>query len=1085
MLRIAKVAAVLVCGMVFMGKSAMGASGLQAGDLRCEYKANPLGIDTPSPRLSWTVASSQRRQRQTAYQVLVAESPEVLKADRGTVWDSGRVQSDQTVCVVYAGEPLKSLGVYYWKVRLWDRDGTPGPWSAPAVWQMGLLDPQHEWQAQWIGMKDRPVNLYQQQDSAAEQVVKACRWVWLPNEGDPTQAVPAGTRYFRKTFVLDSVASIEQARLYLAADNNAQVFVNGQPLTGAVGFPQAAAFDVKDALQAGPNVFAIAVRNEGDRANPAGLLGVAVMTYADGKTQAVRFDESSKCAPQAADGWQTVAFDDTGWETVVAFANNGDQPWGEVRLSSLTLRAPVYLRGTFETTKSVRRATALVSAMGLATVSINGQSIGEDYFVPGWTDYRRRIYYVQYDVTDRMRRGENVIAGMVADGWFAGYVGYGRQRDHYGRDVRLAVQLHVEYADGSRQMVVSDANWKVSTGPTLDADFLMGQTYDARRELTGWDRPGYDDSAWQPVVTGTPFSPQIQAYPGVTVKVFKEFSPVRITEPAKGVYVFDMGTNLAGVARLKVRGKPGDTVVLRFAERLNPDGTIYTTNLRSARATDTYVCKGQGLEIWQPRFTFHGFQYVEVTGYPGVPGKDAITAVELTSSTPVVGSFACSDPMLNQLYHNICQTQRANFIDVPTDCPQRDERLGWTGDAQVYIAAACYNTDVQAFFTKWLTDLADAQRDDGQFPKFAPIPPKMAGDDGGPGWADAGVICPWTIYQVYGDRRLLERHYEGMKRFIAFCKKRSTDELLPPRQFHCFGDWLNINDNTPNEVIYMSYFAYSTYLTARAAEALDKTDEARQYDALCEQIKAAFNKAYVDDDGKISGDSQTAYVLALAHDILEGRRKQQAAEHLIRKIRDNNWHLSTGFLGTKDLMHVLSKIGRYDVAYRLLHNETFPSWGFAIKHGATSIWERWNGWTPEHGFADPGMNSFAHYAYGAVGQWMFENIGGIRTDEPGFGHIVLSPRLDETLTWADVRYTSIRGPIVSRWEKADGVLEWEVQIPANTTATVAVPTSDAASVRESNRPLSQAEGIEVVGFQDGAVVLHVGSGTFRFRSVLP
>lgn len=1054
-------------------------STLQVQTLRCEYRVEPLGIDTPAPRLSWTVSSPERGQVKTGYRVLVADSPDALKADQGTLWDSGKEQSDETICIVYGGKPLTSLMRCYWKVKVWGKDGVESDWSETAMWQMGTLA-EGDWKAQWVGMDNRPVNLALGPKADAD-VLKGSRWIWTPGEGDPAQGVPAGVRYFRKTFDLKDGAKVQQATLYIAADNSAQVFVNGTALDVRVGYSHAASLDIQDALRPGTNVFAIAARNDGNHPNPAGLLGKAVIMFTDDSRQIIPIDGSWTCFNRRIDGWQAAAFDDSGWNDAAAFADNGDRPWGEIGLSVLKLPAPVHLRRTFTADKPLRRATALVSAMGICQVSINGEPVGEDYFVPGWTDYIKRIYYVQYDVTGHIRAGENVIGGVLADGWFSGHIGWGYRREHYGRNPRLALQLHLEYDDNTTETVVTDGSWKVATGPTLEADFLMGETYDARRELSGWDRPGFDDSAWAKVAVGSSLRPRIQAYPGHTVQIFKEITPVSVTEPVKGAYVFDMGTNLAGVARLKVRGKGGDAIVLRFAERLNPDGTIYTDNLRSARATDTYICKGGGPEVWQPRFTFHGFQYVEVTGYPGVPDKEAVTAIELTSATPVVGSFACSEPMLNQLYRNICQTQRANFIDIPTDCPQRDERLGWTGDAQAYIRAASYNNDVQAFFTKWLVDLADAQRADGQFPQVAPL--KVVDDDGGPGWSDAGVICPWTIYQVYGDRRLLARHYEGMKRYIAFCKNRTTEDLLPPSQFHCFGDWLNINDDTPKDVIYLSYFAYSTFLTARTAEVLEKPEEARHYDALFERIKAAFNKAYVAEDGKIKGDSQTTYVLALAHDLLDGERKQQAAEHLIRRIRDNNWHLSTGFLGTKDLMHVLSRIGRHDVAYRLLHNDTFPSWGFSIKHGATSIWERWNSWTPE-GFGDVGMNSFSHYTYGAVGQWMFENIGGINTEGPAFKHIVLHPRPGGKLTWANVRYDSIRGPIASHWKKADGVFEWEVQIPANTTATAVVPTTDITSVRESGNPLTAVHGIEKVQDLPDAAVLNLVSGTYRFRTTI-
>ena len=1056
---------------------------LQVETLRCEYRVNPLGVDTAAPRLSWTVASGQRGQNQTAYQVLAASSAEKLKANVGDLWDSGKVVSSETIGVIYAGKPLVSLMECHWKVKVWDKDGAESKWSEPAEWTVGLLTPQ-EATAQWIGMENRPLNVYGGTGADAE-LLKDCRWIWAAGEGNPAEAVPAQTRYFRTSFMLQEGAKAASAVFYLAADNRADWYLNGTKMKGFSGFSQVAKLDFLPSLKPGRNVIAIAVQNEGDNSNPAGLLGKAVITYADDSRQILPVDASWKCFDKNVDGWQAAAFDDAGWKDAVAFAANGVRPWGDIKLESLTLPAPTYLRQSFKAEKPVRRAIAMVSAMGICDLFLNGQRVSDNFFTPGWTDYTRRVYYTTYDVTERIGRGENVIGGILADGWFAGHIGWGRQRDHYSRDTRLAVQMLVEYADGSTQVIVSDGTWKTTTGPILDADFLMGETYDARRELTGWDKPGYDDSAWSKVITGSSLEPQpqIQAYPGSTVQVFQEISPLTRTEPEKGTYVFDMGTNLAGVVRLKVKGKAGDTVVLRFAERLNPNGTIYTENLRQARVTDTYVCKGGGVEVWQPRFTFHGFQYVEVRGYPGVPGKDAVTAVEITSATPEAGVFSCSEPMINQLYHNIRQTQRSNFIDIPTDCPQRDERLGWTGDAQVYVNTACYNSDVQAFFTKWLVDLEDAQGEDGQFPKVAPV--KVGGADGGPAWADAGVICPWTIYKMYGDSQLLERHYGAMKKFIAFCKGRSTAELLPPKDFHCFGDWLNIDDDTPKEVIYTSYFAYSTFLTARAAEALGKTAEAAEYDALFERIKAAFNTAYVAADGKIKGDSQTAYVLALGHNLLDAERQKQAAEHLIRKIREKNWHLSTGFIGTKDLMLVLSQIGRNDVAYRLLHNDTFPSWGFSIKHGATSIWERWNGWTPEKGFGDPGMNSFAHYSFGAVGQWMFENIGGINTDGPAFKRIVLRPQPGGKLTWAKVQHETIRGPIVSNWKWAKGVFDLEVHIPANTTATLVLPTSDAQSVRESGKPLAEASGIKTTGVKAGTVVLELDSGVYRFRANLP
>ena len=681
-------------------------------------------------------------------------------------------------------------------------------------------------------------------------------------------------------------------------------------------------------------------------------------------------------------------------------------------------------------------------------------------------------------MTDLLKNGPNACGIELADGWFCGYIGYAHQRDYYGKTPRARVQLHLEYTDGSQEDLGTGANWKAATGPVLNTDILKGENYDARLETPGWDSATFDDHAWAAVNVGADVSPVLQAHPGPPVRAIQEFTPQSITEPRAGVYVFDLDQNFAGVARLSIREKPGQKITLRYAERLNPDGTIYTANLRSATATDSYICRGDGLETWVPNFTFHGFQYIEVTGLTRKPGRDAVTGIALSSDTPVAGDFDCDDTMLNKLHKNIYWTQRANFIDIPTDCPQRDERLGWMGDAQIYCHTATLNADVQAFFTKWLVDVDDAQRADGEFPMVSPL--KVAGDDGGPAWADAGVICPWTIYETYGDRRELERHYPAMCRFIEFCRNRSTPDMLPPAKFHCFGDWLNIQANTPANVICTAYFAYSTRLTARAAEVLGKTDDAAKWNALFEQIKAAFNRAYVKSDGTIEGDTQTAYVLALAFDLLDADHAKLAADHLVKNIEARKWHLSTGFVGTKDLMLVLAKIGRNDVALRLIHNDTFPSWGFSIKQGATSIWERWDGWTPDKGFQDPGMNSFAHYSFGAVYQWMFENLGGIHSDGVACKKIIIEPVLDEKLKHAHVSYHSVRGQIECSWERTPVGLQMRVVVPANTTARVAIPARSVDTITEGGQPVLKAEGVVSARADGDRVWVEIGSGDYHF-----
>jgi alpha-L-rhamnosidase len=1029
--------------------------------LRCEYRIDPLGIDQTKPRLSWIVTSSQRGQKQTAYQVLVASSQEKLDANNGDLWDTKKVSSDETACVVYEGKPLRSQMQCFWKVRIWDKDGRASDWSAPASWSLGLLN-KSDWKAQWIGFDNRPENVYEQHNDKQPYTFLDCNWVYCP-AAQPSQKAFAKKYFFRKIIQIDPLARPKNLRLRLAVDGKVTVFVNNEKFAEFQGCLPVRSFNLIEKLVDGNNIIAIRVESLPDSSNPPALIGKIIFEF---------LNEPSVAFPIDA-GW----FDNAGM--LVPY---GQAPWGRFDKTRLTFPPPAYLRKDFQVTKPVRRAVIYASALGLYQLYLNGNTVGQDYLTPGWTDYNRRVYYNTYDVTQMLHEGQNAVGAILADGWYAGYIGWSLDRHHYGQNARLLAQLYIEYTDGTSQVFASGPDWKASTGPILIADIIMGQTYDARKEMPGWSESGFKSDSWQKVDVAKPIQAQLQAYPGVTVRQFCEIKPASVKQPHKGVYVYDMGTNFAGVVRLKVKGSPGDVITLRFAERLNPDGTVYTENLRDARATDIYICKSKATEVWQPQFTYHGFQYVELTGYPDKPNLDTITGVELTSAAPPVGSFQCSDKVANQLYHNICQTQRANFIDIPTDCPQRNERMGWTGDAQVYIGTACMNSDVQMFFNKWLTDLRDAQQSNGQFPKVAPS--KLAGDDGGPAWSDAGVICPWTIYSVYGDKRILEQSYQSMKRFISFCKNRSTKQFLPPGKYHCFGDWLNIADDTPKDVIYVAYFAYSTKLTALAAAALGKNSDAKEYESLFQKIKTSFNKAYVEPDGRVKGNSQTAYVLALAFDLLDEPARTKAAEHFIERIKQCDWHLSTGFVGTKDLMLILAKIGRNDVAYRLFHNDTFPSWGFSIKNGATSIWERWDGWTPQKGFQISRMNSFSHYALGAVGQWMFENIGGIKSDGPGFKKIIINPQPGGKLSWAKISYNSIRGLIVSDWKIDGNNFNLSISVPANTTAVVYLPAGDEKDIYEGTTPAGKAQDVKFLRKQGKFILYEVQSGNYKFTSKL-
>lgn len=570
---------------------------------------------------------------------------------------------------------------------------------------------------------------------------------------------------------------------------------------------------------------------------------------------------------------------------------------------------------------------------------------------------------------------------------------------------------------------------------------------------------------------------------GPPVRITQLMPSRKITEPTPRTYIFDIGQNMVGWARLKMKAPAGTQVKMRFGEVLNPDGTLYTANLRTAHATDTYICKGGGkIETWEPRFTFHGFRYVEVTGCPNKPKLDAITGCVVGSDIPTSGTFTCSNPMVNQLQSNINWSQRGNFLSVPTDCPQRDERLGWMGDAQIFARTATYNHDVAAFYENWLYTVDDSQSKQGGFADVSPRVVDQA--DGAPAWGDAGVIVPWTVWQAYGDTKILARDWPAMAHWLDYITSANPNGLWLERRNNNFGDWLSINADTPKEVLATAYYAYDTELMAQMARALGRTADAAKYDALFAHIKDAFNTAYVTSDGRIKGNTQTVYVLALRFNLLPDSLRQIAAQHLVDDIASKDNHLSTGFVGVGYLCPVLTATGHNDVAYTLLQNDTFPSWGYCIKEGATTIWERWDGYTKENGFQDPGMNSFNHYSLGSVGQWLYQDVAGIDTDpkQPGYKHILLNPHPGHGLTYARATYDSIHGKIISDWKIADGRFAWTVTIPANTTATAWIPTADAASVREGGHKLNGDPGVTLAQSESGAAVCELQSGTYHFTA---
>ncbi len=776
-------------------------------------------------------------------------------------------------------------------------------------------------------------------------------------------------------------------------------------------------------------------------------------------------------------------------------------------------------RKAFAISHPIRRATLYATARGLLDLSLNGRRVTEDCFVPEWTDYNKRLHYRTFDVTALLATGENVLGAMLGDGWWSGFVGWQETRGRYGTlQNSLLLQLEVELSNGEIIRVATDESWRCETGPILFSDFMMGEHHDARREQSGWDRPGFDDAQWLPAIPVPPSKVHIPKFgfsrnrPGDTdqdlplvaqrsepVRVVETLRPVSVNEIQPGVFIYDLGQNFAGWMRITVSGPAGTRVTLRHAERLNPDGTLYTENLRRARATDVYVLKGTGEETWQPRFTFHGFQYVEITGRDAPLPFDKIVGCVVMSSTPPAGQFECSHPLVNRLWQNALWGQKGNFLSVPTDCPQRDERLGWMGDAQVFLRTATYNMDVAAFFTKWMVDVTDSQDVDGIFPDVAPRLREdenfvgLDGLGGGAGWADAGVIVPFTIWRVYGDTRIIERHWDSMVRWMNWLERTNPDGLRTRELNNNYGDWLCIpsdrefRTHSPmKNLLATAYWASDASMMTRMARAIGKPEEAKHFQATFEKVRDAFQKEWLRENGRLAVETQTAYLLALAFDLLPENVRAAAAEHLVENIRSLDWHLSTGFIGISHLNPQLTLSGHADVAYRLLLQDTYPSWLYPVKHGATTIWERWNGWTEKDGFFNPTMNSFNHYSLGSVGEWLFRHVAGIELDpdQPGFQQFILRPFIRKDLDSARACYRSMHGEIVSDWKRNGDQLTWNVRIPANTSATVFIPSAATAVVTDDGVPIEKAPGITVTGRDNSGLICNVAAGVYQFSFVL-
>ncbi len=891
----------------------------------CEYLRNPLGIDVAKPRLSWAFASSGRGGAQTAYQIIVASSEEQLKSNVGDLWDSGKVESNQSAFVRYAGKPLASEMRCYWKVRVWDQDGKASNWSEDASWTMGLLK-ESDWKGKWIA--------YRSQLNPDETYPLEMRGRSAESPARITQKIPS-------------------------------------PL----------------------------------------------------------------------------------------------------------------LRKEFTAGKSIARATVYISGLGFYELMLNGQRVGDSVLDPAYTRYDKRALYVTHDVTGMVRDGANAIGIMLGNGWYNCHTRDSWDFDHaqWRNPPRLLFQMKIEYADGSSEVIVSDGSWKTTTGPITFDSIRNGEEYDARLEKPGWDSINYDDSQWKSVEVVDGPGGKLVAQKIPPAKVIETAKPVKMTEPKPGVYVFDMGRNISGWCRLTVSGPAGTTVTIKYDERLHEDGTLNQQNAAHMFSGDfqknKYTLKGKGVEVWEPRFVYNGFQYAQVEGFPGKPTLDSLQLRIVHASFDDAGSFECSNGLINQLQTLTRRSYVSNFVHYPTDCPHR-EKNGWTGDAQIAAETGLYNFNTAASYTRWIDDFDDCQREDGNLPGIVPTGTWGYAWGNGPAWDSAYLLIPWYVYLYRGDADLLKAHYEGFKRYIDFLIAHSPDHIANLG----LGDWCPPEGGpdghkTPAALTSTGYYYVDVMITSEVAGMLGKKAEQRKYAALAEKIRKAFMaRFYRPETGTFEGDEQCGMACALYQRLLPQEEKRKVLNALVKDVAEKrDGHVWAGILGAKYLLHVLTDNGHADLAYKAVTQKTWPGWGYWVEQGATSLWEDWRGGASRN-----------HIMFGDISAWFYRTLAGINPDpsNPGFKHIIIRPRIVGDLTWAKAQHTTMYGVVRSSWKRENGKLRMHVEVPGNTTADVWVPAASPDDVLEGGVPAQKAECVKFLRMDSGCAVFEIKAGAYEFVTTI-
>lgn len=1146
------------CVAMPAGAVTAGSGTVTAENLQVEYQTNPLGLDNTAPRFSWELKSDARGVAQESYRILVADSEDKL-ADGPYVWDSGTVAGSDTFGIAYAGDALAATTRYYWKVISTTNQGIA---ETVSWWETGLLNSKidawdgAEWLTEPTAVSNPDIDNYtiewdfkMVKDGASLRFASGNGYclVWQfninpveqPYGGEPrfrphcwntggacldnfsvTNVIPNTEEgkhaWYTCKVVVTKSGSSYYATTYLGTVDGELVNIDDKRLLpaghdwslGKLGFRQ---------------------YNDKNNQDDAYFDNIVVTDNTDGASNVIyteTFDGSD--VPAMFSGHGSI-------ENGTYRVGNGSHEDFEANYRVVDPKPaeggdPLF-RKDFTVDKPVKSARLYATARGYYEFSLNGEKVGDQYLAPGWTDYNYTLMYQTYDVTGMLQQGENAIGSMISQGWWSGPEQGASYNYTYGETQSVLGKLVVTYEDGTTQTIVTDNSWTYHPGPILYADNYAGEYYDARYDCEGWNTAGYDDSEWAAAGIHEPLSADVDivSQTGEPIREVARFTDPVITEPVEGRYTFDFGQNMAGFLHIKVKGEAGATITIKHAEMLNTEdaykkdgqsvkggddlpGTIYRANLRDSYsrgrkvAVDTYTLKGNpDGEEWTPRFTFHGFRYVEITGIDSLDDILEIEAIAISSDNELTTTFETSNTKVNQLYSNIIWGMRGNFVSVPTDCPNRDERLGYTGDTQIFAGTGVYLANSNQFYAKWLRDLRDYQLNETSGDAYGRVPviiPQNNWTGGWPSnwssaWGNAAVIVPWQLYQQYGDKQIIQDAFESMKAWCDYQMnpKRTTNYLrhgdaASGDQDNNYGDWLAVegSDKAMTNTLYMANDFRTFSIMARA---IGEDAIADEYEETGRKIVNAIMDKWGTSDGSLSINTQTPLALFLHFDLAEmtDRANTEAiAEKLMINVRDHGWKLTTGFIGVNALVPALSNNGQMEAALRLLEQEEYPSWLYSVNQGATTTWERWNSYTISDGFGSAGMNSFNHYAYGAIGEWMISGALGIQRDEanPGFAHFTLNPQYGGTLTYAKGSYASVSGNIESGWtlDADTRAFAYQITIPANTTATVLVPTKDPANVMENGIAAADAEGVTYVGYdaETERAEYEVVSGSYTFTS---